>query len=95
MTGGDANAGGEAGHLGGAIAGFVLMKLPFLLNWTDVSKLKSQMVERTQANKAAQEQADLEEEDRILAKVKEHGIHSLTKKEQKFLEALTEKRRNG
>ena len=27
------NAGGEAGHLGGAVAGFLLMKFPGLLRW--------------------------------------------------------------
>ncbi len=38
-----ANAGGDAAHLGGAAAGFVLMRYPYLLNWASLGSRRASM----------------------------------------------------
>ena len=95
---GSMNAGGEAAHLGGAAAGFFLMKRPGLLQFADrfggsMQRWKQKRLrlsaERDRAE-AAHEDAEV---DRILAKVKEHGLQSLTDKEKKTLQHATERQR--
>jgi len=85
------NAGGEAGHLGGALLGFILMKNPWLLNWVDKFGITSttaggpradfqpKIRPRTKLN------MESSEVDRILDKVTEHGVHSLTEEERATL----------
>jgi len=99
------NAGGEAAHIGGAIAGFVLIRNAHLLrDFFDVlgdsrkkSKLKLAGTDRAAAAKAptktgasARRDAELE---RILAKISATQIESLTPQEQAFLESATEEKR--
>lgn len=85
------DAGGEAGHLGGALLGFILMKNPWLLNWVDRIGITSttaggprtdfqpKIRPRTKVN------MESSEVDRILDKVSEHGVHSLSEEERATL----------
>ena len=78
------NAGGEAAHLGGMVAGAVYV---FSQSWRDKIKLKL----RSGAwRKKMTAQRNLQVEvDRILEKVHNSGIHSLTSKEKKILKQAT------
>ncbi|MEM6854536.1 MAG: rhomboid family intramembrane serine protease [Planctomycetota bacterium] len=85
---GSANAGGDAAHLGGALLGFVLVKKSGLLNWADrvsPTAISDGINEGRYQKKLERERATEAEVDRILAKVSEKGLASLTKKEKKTL----------
>jgi len=85
LTGGY-NAGGDAAHLAGLAAGaiYVVSK-----SWRRKMTLK---IRSSRWQKKAQAQQDLQRElDRILEKVHQSGIHSLTSKEKKTLKKATEK----
>ncbi len=96
LTSGD-NAGGEAGHLGGALLGFILMKNPWMLNWVDSlaakqaslrapkSEYSPKIKPRTHVN------MESSEVDRILDKVTELGVHSLTEQERATLLRVSKK----
>ncbi|MES2474518.1 MAG: rhomboid family intramembrane serine protease [Verrucomicrobiota bacterium] len=85
------NEGGEAGHLGGAILGFFLVRYPWLLGLPR-DQVK---VYRTQPMPPAPEpklrpRSELEKErdnavDRILDKISSEGFQSLTEEEREFL----------
>ncbi len=107
---GSKNSAGEAAHLGGAAMGWLLIKQPWLLNWSgvvgsrDPETLAVAAPEKKKPNKIKQwldqreEQAvvNLEKEvDRILAKVHDHGLQSLTEKEKKTLSEATKKQQRG
>ena len=88
------NAGGEAGHLGGAILGFILMKNPHLLSFLDNQGVAGKRRRRSMDAKVVREQkirprimVDMEdtEIDVILDKVSREGIQSLTDEEREFL----------
>jgi membrane associated rhomboid family serine protease len=90
------NTGGELAHLGGAGLGFVFVRYPHWLDWADrfrmhapTGKVKQKFAEVQQAQKAREEK----EVDRILDKVKEKGIQSLTRGEKKALNRATEQRK--
>lgn len=92
---GGSNAGGDAAHLGGAIAGFVLIRRSHWLNdFFDIlghKKRQNSRVERKPTRKVAaspspKEQAEV---DRLLDKVKAQGIASLTDRERAFLERVS------
>lgn len=87
-----ANAGGEAAHLAGMAAGAVYV---FSQSWRDKLKLKIQSGRRQK--KITSERNLQLELDRILQKVHDSGIHSLTQKEKKILRQATEaeQRRRG
>ena len=85
-----ANAGGEAAHLGGAIAGFYFIRNPHHLHGffdfigrADPTSRSSQ-ARKLRSGKAVCAVAD-SEIDRILAKIHDNGLHSLTAKEKKTL----------
>ena len=85
-----ANAGGEAAHLGGAIAGFYFIRNPHhlhgffdFLGRADPTSRSSQ-ARRLRTSKASSAVAD-SEIDRILAKIHEKGLHSLSAKEKRTL----------
>lgn len=89
------NAGGEAGHLGGAIAGFLLMRLsPWFARGTvaDVrpprfrARFRSKLSPRTKVSLR-----DDDEVDAILDKVSREGFQSLTDKERETLKRAAEK----
>jgi membrane associated rhomboid family serine protease len=80
-----ANAGGEAAHLGGMVAGalYVISE-----KWRRRFKMK---VQTGIWQKKMTEQQDLQDDvDHILKKVHDHGLHSLTHKEKKILKQATE-----
>ena len=95
------NAGGQAAHLGGAALGFFLIKNPALLNWAN---RKIQFVGSAGATprggsrwarKQKQQERESAEVDRILSKVKEHGVHSLTRAEKKTMQRATDRQREA
>lgn len=84
------NAGGEAGHLGGAVLGFVLVRWPFLLgggkarrSWWSPPPL------RREAGHGGATGGDAVEIDRILDKISRQGLHSLTAEERERLRSLS------
>ncbi len=85
LLAGDDNAGGEAAHLAGMAAGVVYVVTQ---NRRNKFKLKAQ-TDHYRRKMTAQRnlQADL---DRILEKVHQSGIHSLTAREKKVLKQATE-----
>lgn len=90
------NAGGEAGHLGGAILGLLLVRFSWLLNWADrrsdaveiirprafTSRAAAKLRPRTEVDLARSTEVD-----RILDKISQHGFQSLTDAEQAILTA--------
>lgn len=98
---GSGNAGGEAAHLGGAVMGFILMKQPILLGFTKVfdsasrQKRKGNREQQALEREAMKRQKHNLEVDRILAKVKEKGLQSLTEKEKKTLQHETDRKQAG
>ena len=95
-----ANQGGDAAHIGGAIAGFFLIRNAHLLAgfldiFSDSTKPKKQRPgPAVRSRKAPKPKpSDEAEIDRLLDKVREHGVQSLTKREEKALREATERRR--
>ncbi len=90
------NAGGEAAHLGGCALGFFLIRRPSWLNFADWSAggpSRPKPAKRPAKQKPA---VDEQEVDRILDKVREQGLASLSNKEQKVLKSASDaKRRVG
>jgi len=90
------NEGGEAGHLGGAILGWLLVKFPGLLGkgWSlrpkvirppGFARQEPKLRPRTRVDLAGQDEVD-----RILDKISREGIHSLTQEERDRLRAAAE-----
>ncbi len=78
------NAGGEAAHLGGMCAGAIYVLSE---RWRQRFKMK---IQQNIWQKNMTEQRDLQSEvDRILKKVHDKGMHSLTYKEKKILKQAT------
>jgi len=84
------NAGGEAGHLGGAIAGFYFIRRPQHLHgffdfigWADPTSHHYQ--HKRQRAGPAPPPAKRAEIDRILDKISDTGLHSLSEKEKRIL----------
>ncbi len=95
LTGIGGNAGGEAGHLGGAIMGFLLVKFPHLLRWAgphdpDVEIIPPRRPRRpAEAKLRPRSNVDLRqsnEVDTILDKISREGFQSLTADERATLE---------
>ena len=85
---GSSNAGGDAAHLGGAAMGFMLVKFSRMLDWVDPKA--------TRKRKPKDRTSKIDKQvDRILIKVKEQGLHSLTKEEQQVLSRASESKRAG
>ncbi len=88
------NAGGEAGHLGGAILGFILMKFPFLLNFIGEKKGRNRRVvdARVMSDSKMKPRISISlddsEIDRILDKVNRDGLQSLTEEEREVLKRV-------
>lgn len=82
------NEGGEAGHLGGAILGFILMRHPGLLGHDSIVKIRrpsrpfvSKLRPRTSMELETESAVDL-----ILDKISREGFQSLTDAERKVLQ---------
>jgi membrane associated rhomboid family serine protease len=88
------NSGGEAGHLGGAILGFLLTKFPRLLRKGKATEEKiirpKEFRKRRQGAKlrprTSVDVATATEVDRILDKINREGIQSLTDEEREILQ---------
>ena len=94
---GSQNAGGEAAHLGGAALGFLLVKNPSLLNWATRRIQFGGAGRGARSAKSARPKDDPDgaKVDRILTKVKEHGLHSLTRSEKKTLQRATDRKQDA
>ena len=101
---GGRNAGGQVAHLGGAAMGYVLIRYPGFIAWADRLNAGSrrggpslkQRVQKVQQQRASQQRMkDQQEVDRILAKVRDHGLHSLTQSEQRTLQRETQRQQRG
>jgi hypothetical protein len=92
------NAGGEAGHLGGAILGFILMKNPRLLGFVGAGGIgmkngsggwrrtvDARVVREKKIRPRTHINLSDSEVDKILDKVNREGIQSLTEKEREIL----------
>ena len=91
LTGGR-NAGGEAGHLGGAIAGYFFIRRPHLLHgFFDLlgkaDPTSHHYRHRDGQPKSSRDHARSAEIDRILDKITREGSDSLTESEKRTLEA--------
>jgi len=96
LLAGTRNAGGQAAHLGGALLGFLLVRQPRWLDWADrfspgaiQRNVNQGRFERQRKREAARE-AEL---DRVLAKVKDKGLQSLSRREKRVLQQATNARR--
>lgn len=100
---GGRNAGGEAGHLGGALAAFLMWKIPMLRQFLQnlarsqggasrkrggfgirITKEKKSYT-RKLGPKIKDRGGDAAAVDRILDKINEHGLQSLTEEERRLL----------
>ena len=89
-------AGGSAGHLGGAIFGFAVLKSPplqeFVINLSRIGTGKARRGNRktrdaTVVRESNRSPLELSKEvDRILDKISAQGIQSLTKQEKEILD---------
>lgn len=90
------NSGGEAGHLGGALLGFLLMKFPFLLGkGSRPGKIirPKEFRRRSAPKLRPRSEIDLAgagEVDRILDKIARDGLQSLSEEERKTLHKAAE-----
>ena len=96
---GGQDAGGNACHLGGAALGFILIKFPASLDWADARWLKRSpaagLKQKQQDRRRAAEQREQHEVDRILDKVKQQGLQSLTRREKKTLSHATQRQKRS
>jgi membrane associated rhomboid family serine protease len=101
LLAGGSNAGGEAAHLGGAAIGFVLIRYPRLLGFADriptdaFARLAEKQRLSAARRRQRRDQAEDAQVDRILAKVKEHGLHSLSEAEKRTLQRATDRHRRA
>lgn len=93
VTGFGGNAGGEAGHLGGAILGFLLVRNPHWLAWAAGRDPEVEIIPPRAfggPRGGAQPDAALSAEiDRILEKISAQGIHSITPAERATLDHVS------
>ena len=91
------NEGGEAGHLGGAILGYLLMSQPWLLGWAEARRAGVEIIRpkafgvRPDAKLRPRTEIDLNsqaEVDRILDKISQQGFQSLTESERAILHQI-------
>ncbi|GJQ29295.1 MAG: hypothetical protein HBSAPP03_11790 [Phycisphaerae bacterium] len=93
---GSRNAGGEAAHLGGAAAGFFLIRRAHLLrDFFDIFTDSRKATARRAPPPRREPGPDPAEVDRILDKVRAQGVHSLSESEKRILRQATEQRRSS
>jgi membrane associated rhomboid family serine protease len=97
------NSGGEAGHLGGAILGFILMKFPGLLSNGRGQPGRPRKIvpfppqERGPGKlhpRSEYLRQESDEMDRLLDKIHQHGLDSLTQEERDLLAKLSDSARS-
>lgn len=80
------NAGGEAAHLGGAIAGFFFIRRPNLLHdFFDVLGRVDPTSSQFRGKGKSRRASDVAEVDRVLAKIAQSGLGSLSERERRVL----------
>lgn len=100
LLAGSSNAGGEAAHIGGAIAGFYFIRNSHhLLDFFDVFNDSRKDGKRTRSGKARKPKQPRgvpsnDEIDRILSKVANSGLNSLTEKEKRTLNNASKNQQN-
>ena len=99
LLAGSSNAGGEAAHMGGAIAGFYFIRNPHHLTdffdvFNDSRQAKASGRKKKYSKRSRSGESSNDEVDRILAKVSTSGIHSLTEKEKKTLNKASSEQQN-
>ncbi len=87
------NEGGEAGHLGGAILGFILVRYPWLLRGEGISRVIQTKAFSREPAAGLKPRSMLEKEraaavDVILDKISRDGFHSLSQAEKDFLQEV-------
>lgn len=88
LLSGGRNAGGDAAHLGGALAGYFFIRRTHLLrDFFDVFGSRSERAARAAADPRAPHAAEV---DRILTKVREFGLASLDEEEKDVLRRHSE-----
>ena len=97
------NEGGEAGHLGGAILGFLLVRFPGILGKTGSDPAISPSKPRPRPSRSRQlpklrPRSELEKQqdsavDLILDKISREGFQSLTQEERDFLQKASESKK--
>lgn len=94
LTNSGGNVGGSAGHLGGALAGFLMLTIKPVRDWlsalgSGVKMVKPAQHRRTYEKKLRPKSSVTQEEatevDRILDKINREGLHSLTDEERELL----------
>lgn len=87
------NAGGDAAHVGGALAGYFFIRNSHLLrDFFDVFKDSRKEPGGLRSKRVITETGEV---DRVLDKVKEKGVGSLSEKEKRILQQETKKRRGS
>lgn len=91
------NEGGEAGHLGGAIVGFIIMRFPKLLGGSSglVLVQRAPSMQRSLPKLRPRSELELRQDtavDAILDKISREGFQSLTAEEREFLQKASEPR---
>ncbi|HRQ72557.1 MAG TPA: rhomboid family intramembrane serine protease [Phycisphaerales bacterium] len=93
LLAGGANAGGDAAHLGGAAAGYFFIRNSHLLrDFFDV--MKDSRREGGSPRPSRHRRSD-DEVGKVLAKVRQEGLGSLTEREKRILQRETEAKRSG
>ena len=93
------NEGGEAGHLGGAILGFILVRYPWMLGrgsgaWDFRPKTFSNTPETKIRPRSTMEKEQDSELDRILDKISAQGFQSLTDEERATLQKVSDSQKS-
>ncbi|MEE9404479.1 MAG: rhomboid family intramembrane serine protease [Algisphaera sp.] len=93
---GGGGAGTAVAHLGGALAGYGIMRYPASIAWADhvsTGDLRQRVETQKRTSKVKKAAVSDAEIDRILSKVSEKGLQSLTAKEKKALNRETDRKR--
>ncbi|MGL4400488.1 MAG: rhomboid family intramembrane serine protease [Luteolibacter sp.] len=94
------NEGGEAGHLGGAIVGFFLIRYPFLLGGEPGVEILKPKLSKPRQMPKLRPRSELEKTqdtavDAILDKISSQGFQSLTQQERDFLQRVSEQKKSS
>lgn len=94
------NEGGEAGHLGGAILGFLLVRYPLLLGSEPEVEIVRPKLSKPRQLPKLRPRSELEKSqdtavDAILDKISSQGFQSLTQQERDFLQRVSEQKKSS
>lgn len=94
------NEGGEAGHLGGALLGFLLMRYPQLLGGDSVNAMIHPKIFSHHPPAKLRPQSNIEKSqdtavDAILDKISSKGFQSLTQQERDYLQHVADQKKSS